>query len=290
MYTELLSSIEEMLSKALEEVKTNPESGLLHLQRQIGWLIQNAGSSEDRERELHQTANCIVRILGQSRNLSLLLQQLLESPQSRKDLVHKSYPHVNGFGKYVLLSGDEKNNWKLRLHVWRAKANRDFYEEPHDHRWVLATYLVQGKYYSYILEEVDEKTFETMSPEKKAKLEKFKKKLYAPVNLNNRGYKPKSDGEVKLEIVESKVKIEEGQSCVFPIRMMHRVLQFPASSYIEENESMCVTLMLTLPPESGLCRLMVTKHEDARTVGTFKIEEIEDEFTKIRSHLQGRQQ
>ena len=82
------------------------------------------------------------------------------------------------------------------------------------------------------------------------------------------------------------MKIEvEGQSRVFPIRMMHRALQLPASFHIGDNESMCVTLMLTLPPGSGLCRLMVTKDDGALQVPKFSFKEIED--AKIQSHLQG---
>ena len=65
-------------------------------------------------------------------------------------------------------------------------------EEPHDHRWAFATYVVQGKYNSSdILEEVDERTIDNMTRAKRAKLERFHKKLYSPVDRDTGKYELK---------------------------------------------------------------------------------------------------
>jgi hypothetical protein len=74
-----------------------------------------------------------------------LLSEISASRNLLEEVAERSVWHPNGFGKIVLLSGQ---NYKLRLHVWRESDELpdSSRENIHNHRWDFAMFLLAGSY------------------------------------------------------------------------------------------------------------------------------------------------
>lgn len=67
------------------------------------------------------------------------LLELLQDECALAKVAGRSYLHGNGFYKLVLA---ERDNFKLRLHLWMPGIDAE--ENIHDHRWHLASAIVTG--------------------------------------------------------------------------------------------------------------------------------------------------
>lgn len=78
-----------------------------------------------------------------------LVESLLGRPGELSDVAARSYAHVNGFDKLVLLSSAEPE-FELRLHLWwPERGPEDRWGgafRTHDHRWDYASALLCGSF------------------------------------------------------------------------------------------------------------------------------------------------
>lgn len=79
--------------------------------------------------------------------LIAVIDQILSDEQLLESVTKASYRNVTGFLKIVLVDGG-KESWKIRLHVWDQKEEKEF---PHNHKWdffskIITGYLTQELY------------------------------------------------------------------------------------------------------------------------------------------------
>ena len=91
--------------------------------------------------------------------LGKLIDQILENPILLKNVTSASYKNVTGFLK-IVLNDSSNDSWKLRLHVWDEKEDKEF---PHNHKWdyfskIITGYLKQEIYQKIDIEDIDPTT------------------------------------------------------------------------------------------------------------------------------------
>jgi hypothetical protein len=96
-----------------------------------------------------QGSESVIRRLAEPGELRSLIGQIMADDDTLDEIAARSYYHANNFLKIVLLT-NEKNPWKLRLHVWHPQPNASgtITEDIHSHRWDFITALVVGEYFS----------------------------------------------------------------------------------------------------------------------------------------------
>lgn len=72
--------------------------------------------------------------------LGKLIDQILENPILLKNVTSASYKNVTGFLK-IVLNDSSNDSWKLRLHVWDEKEDKEF---PHNHKWDYFSKIITG--------------------------------------------------------------------------------------------------------------------------------------------------
>ncbi len=70
-----------------------------------------------------------------------LIEQILNDEALLKRVAQASYRNVTGFLKVVLAAGKGENAWKIRLHVWEQKEEKEF---PHNHKWDFYSKIISG--------------------------------------------------------------------------------------------------------------------------------------------------
>lgn len=72
--------------------------------------------------------------------ISDVIDQILTNDELRKKVTQASYKNATGFLKVVLVDGGA-NAWKIRLHVWQEKEEREF---AHNHKWDFYSKIITG--------------------------------------------------------------------------------------------------------------------------------------------------
>ena len=142
-------SLHSPLEKAMATLATTPDS-LAPLSQTIDTLMELCGGSTLKK----DVMNYIVRWLGQSGRLKLLLVHILASEELAAVVALQSYGHNNSFMKLVLLR--TKHGHQVRVHArW---PNPDGFKEDlaHNHRADFASYMVAGALHFDILQECAE--------------------------------------------------------------------------------------------------------------------------------------
>lgn len=80
-------------------------------------------------------------LLDDRQALIVWFRSLVAVPERLARVVASSYWHANGFAKLVL---HEAPDFRIRLHVWPAGANRRGEPDPHSHRWDFASTVLVG--------------------------------------------------------------------------------------------------------------------------------------------------
>lgn len=115
--------------------------------------LKNIGEQADKFWRISATKEELVRKLdalfdgADNQFLIALIDQLIADDQLLQQITQASYHNVTGFLKIVLLDGG-KDSWKIRLHVWQEKEEKEF---PHNHKWdffskIVAGYLTQDQF------------------------------------------------------------------------------------------------------------------------------------------------
>jgi hypothetical protein len=197
-------------------------------------------------------------------NLSAILECLLADEKLIQDCSDKSYEHLNGFDKYVLIKSS-KSSWVLRLHIWWPDKNRGYQENMHIHRWAFASCLVAGSLCQDVME---------VGPGEKEELLK-------QYEYRNRGdtknHRYESTGEDVLVHVEERCTFKSDQSYVFPLNRKHRVVQV-------EGADASVTIVLTAPSEQF--STIWTKHDlsEEDQAPLISVDAVKVAFRKIQAY------
>lgn len=107
------------------------------------WLSNN-GNKAQMVAEHNETFSTI-----NQQFLAKLIDQILENPSLLKNVTDASYKNVTGFLK-VVLNDSANDSWKLRLHVWDEKEDKEF---PHNHKWDYYSKIITG----YLKQEIYQK-------------------------------------------------------------------------------------------------------------------------------------
>jgi len=90
-----------------------------------------------------------VRELGERASLKQLINDAVSVDSERDAIGRRSYSHINGFDKIVLLASDEPA-YKLRLHIWwpslGGPQTRTRTGDIHNHRWHFASAVLSGRF------------------------------------------------------------------------------------------------------------------------------------------------
>ncbi len=70
-----------------------------------------------------------------------LIEESLNDEKLLETVTKASYRNVTGFLKVVLVNGPNQDSWKIRLHVWEQKEQKEF---PHNHKWDFYSKIISG--------------------------------------------------------------------------------------------------------------------------------------------------
>lgn len=74
-----------------------------------------------------------------------VLKEVLNSEDLLNDLESRAFYHPLGVLKLPLYYAD-KNEPELRIHIYDKLIKNDKYEEAHDHKWDMCSYILSGKF------------------------------------------------------------------------------------------------------------------------------------------------
>lgn len=78
------------------------------------------------------------------------LESVLEDDKLLDEMASRSYIHVTGFTKIVLVTGPKDKEYKVRLHLWWPNAEKDttklVVEDKHAHKWSFASKMYSGSF------------------------------------------------------------------------------------------------------------------------------------------------
>lgn len=85
-----------------------------------------------------------------------ILKSILKDEEKLQSIAQKSYRHVTGFIKIVLLEGSPPYGYKFRLHIWWPEKDRDLsmlvVEDKHAHKWDIASHMLYGGFEDQLYE------------------------------------------------------------------------------------------------------------------------------------------
>ena len=253
--------------------------------------------------------------------LRRLIKITLNDSDAMKAVKKGSYAHDNGFDKIVLGS---HANWKLRLHVWWPDSRHDYQENAHDHRWAFASTMIIGSYRTQLLRKVDadDPAVKEAMFAKPASFVAFNHLQYSSANTLSTTTDAAGAGAgagvgagvgagagagpgagalpapaysvlnlspnrlADLEIVED-IELHPGQSFVFPLSFVHRIIDEANASSEESGEAVkgALTLMITAPSAKTTCNLfsqaIETEGEEGVAVPRFTDAEIRARLLRI---------
>jgi hypothetical protein len=70
-----------------------------------------------------------------------MLRSVLSDDSALAEIALRSYTHINGFDKFVLIVS---KNYKLRLHIWWPEHAVKHMEHVHDHPWDFSSRILLG--------------------------------------------------------------------------------------------------------------------------------------------------
>lgn len=70
-----------------------------------------------------------------------LIDEIINDDHLLSIAAQASYRNVTGFLKVVLVTGTGQDSWKIRLHVWEQKEEKEF---PHNHKWDFYSKIISG--------------------------------------------------------------------------------------------------------------------------------------------------
>lgn len=70
-----------------------------------------------------------------------LIEEIINDEKLLETVTKASYRNVTGFLKVVLVTGPNLDSWKIRLHVWEQKEQKEF---PHNHKWDFYSKIISG--------------------------------------------------------------------------------------------------------------------------------------------------
>ncbi len=115
---------------------------LNNLKNVIKESFNSTSSSKD---TMHKIAQAL-QLFGRQ-GVHEILVEILKNSDTLESIAKNSYLHQNGFYKIILL---DEESYTLRLHIWLNGI--DVKETLHDHRWYLASAIINGSLKSEIWE------------------------------------------------------------------------------------------------------------------------------------------
>ena len=104
-------------------------------------LCDNLDPSDD-----YKVAEDLVQSLGRKQQVLALIESILRNDRQLEEIASRSYHHVNGFDKNVLVVS-HKPKYELRLNIWWPKVcQEDHKEDIHNHLCDLTACLITGGY------------------------------------------------------------------------------------------------------------------------------------------------
>ncbi len=84
------------------------------------------------------------------KSLISILKSVLKDDALLDDITQRSYIHVMGFTKIVLLTGSKDKEYKVRLHLWwpnqNSEASKLVLEDKHVHKWDFGSKMFSGSF------------------------------------------------------------------------------------------------------------------------------------------------
>lgn len=117
------------------------------------WLVESLDGNLS-DHEVVEAARNIVKELGRPDRLRELTAELAEGRGDPVGCARRSYGHVLGFDKLLLIDGGSRH--MLRAHIWRSGARTPSREDIHNHRSALASCVVRGSLAMALYEPCDE--------------------------------------------------------------------------------------------------------------------------------------
>ena len=181
--------------QALEVVQLSPQKS--HPEEILDAL--DSGLEHYVAESQEKKAQFIVDLIDQ-KTFPRLIKKVIASDDWLEAIAKRSYYHVNGFDKLILLQED---NYSLRVHIWWQENRKETREDVHNHRWDFISGVLVGTSVQelFSLSSKEEKgAFEVShyryTPQRAHKNFRYQMKNLGPVFLCNKGKKHISSGQV----------------------------------------------------------------------------------------------
>jgi hypothetical protein len=191
-----------------------------------------------------------------------MLRSVLSDDSALAEIALRSYTHINGFDKFVLIVS---KNYKLRLHIWWPEHAVKHMEHVHDHPWDFSSRILLGSL-----------RFQTISINDYGAMQLNHYKISANENLEHSlDYLGEVNADWDLDAVLSK-----DSYYTLSRKIKHRV--------IKDNTVMTATLMLQGPAGDGQSNMFT---EEIYTSGekveipSFSIHEVKDKLGRFLKEL-----
>jgi len=165
-----ISSEDFSLWKAVASAK-NPKKGINNM-RELFLAVDpifQVGTHANKQ----ELKDILMRLDNNS--LGNIIQSLLSDPLMLQEIAKRSYSHVMGFSKIVLLEGPSERDYKVRLHIWWPKPNiygkKLVEEDKHVHKWDFVSRMITGSFEDQLY------TLYPSTPEEEKVFHKFTEQL-----------------------------------------------------------------------------------------------------------------
>ncbi|MEY8746828.1 hypothetical protein AB9M62_47610 [Bacillales bacterium AN1005] len=194
------------------------------------WISHNY----DDRKDIMEQIKTILEPLSGKKQVIKLLTSLLKDDIWLEEIAQRSYTHINGFDKLVLIESKEPE-YKLRLHIWWPEHFVNHIEHIHNHPWHFSSRILTGN--------LRFQTFRETSATEIAPL--YHHQTFPPIPGDS-GHIIKRIGTKKLDI-DFDGTISAGSFYTMHKDIMHRVIKIK-----EETNS---TLLLQGPFGEGISNL-----------------------------------
>ncbi|WHX50769.1 hypothetical protein QNH46_09030 [Paenibacillus woosongensis] len=197
------------------------------------WIANNYN---DTNKILEQT-KAILEPISSKEQILLLLNSLLEDPQMLLEISKRSYTHINGFDKIVLIES-KSPEYKIRLHIWWPEYKISHIEHIHNHPWDFSSRVLTG-----------ELTFQTFSSQNGTGESLHYYRTFPP-NPGESGHILRKMGTQTLQLMFD-TTITSGSFYTMSKKIKHRVLK--------SSQSVNSTLIFQGPFGEGISDLFCDK-------------------------------
>lgn len=210
-----------------------------------------------------------------------VIDEILSDEALLARIMRASYKNATGFLKVVLVEGKEYS-WKLRLHVWQEKEEKEF---PHNHKWDFYSKIVSG----YLRQDIYAPTKDEQDPG--AQIYQVREPISlmparddgTPACPCRDTYTLQTKGDayptVLLHIASRNI-IGRGESYLMPNHLMHRIVPGRgAISFVFTSRTKNENSEVFIPVDRASSQLICN-------APSVTMEELREELVRVRSFLQ----